>query len=1387
MPYVFKEWSIPADLIENLATGRLVEGGVAETKASFSHFLIQSGVPEAQAGDASSALVGRIVSALARGESPENAVLWAKQDTEKALVQMARAESALPHQDVAASLAQGGAAAADAIAKAVANAGGSPEAQRAAVAAWQASLIGGGTLADSMARANAAGHSAESDKASGAVAITSGDALVAKLSEGGAEAHKALSALTVGMSPEQAAAFTKGLLGALVAGVGGDALMKAAHDSADAAAAISSAQSVPQSQADALMQALASGASAGEALRAAGLSGNTAGAQALAMALAAGADSGAARDAAAQASHAEASALALSVTGSGSSLMAALASGANVDHALSVAGLGGDRSQANAMIASLTQALAAGATVESAVASARAAVNAAESQHGDSAVPLSLGAELAVALASGTNVDQALSAAGMSGDRSQANAMIASLTQALAAGATMESAVASAQTAANAAQSQHSNSAVPLSLGAELAAALASGTNVGQVLSAAGMGGDRSQANAMIESLTKALASGTDPATAMSQASAAGDAAGRQTAALAVGGERGANGPGGEGAVTAQPTAQPSAEPSAEPTVQPTTEVASRADVITTPAESTTLAPLKSLADLVGGNDSAQTPYTPMLGPNPAANILAALSTSTNTGTTNTSGTETRAEIASAPQSFLPVASTVVGPTLPVITTPTVFAPVIIETIATVVAAAITIPVVNGRVVDGPIAGATVFVDKNDNHILDAGEYSTISDALGNFSIPVAQAALGRLVSVGGHDITNALPFIGTMTAPVGATMLTPLTTLVDTLMTQNGLSANAAQDVVRMAFSLAPTVDLIRYDPIPGVISKDSGAVSTLSAAVSVQTTVSLISAVLQTNGAATGSFQAGEAAMAALANQLIQTHAPISLSNVSTVKSIFISAQTAAAQTTSGTAAQALLSANAATIDQYANSLAQIIADSNTLIQANTVQAATDPLKTMAAVTMVAEGATLDALKELGHFVASSLDTSLPTAERTAAQTNLTNSITFASKYTGGGLSAVVSTAQTAIDTNQTSTTRAPPIAINHSVTTNEDTPITVAVLTGSSDPGGDTLTLVSLKHENTNGVISVTDGQAIFDPRTLFDYLAAGATATDSFGYVVVNNAGQRASGVVTVTITGVNDAPTLIAGSATAVLVEAGGVNNANLGTSVSSITLTKGDVDGVASYDTAWLTGQGWGTTNTGVTYTNTGTYGVATLTVATGVVSYALSNTFAATEALTSGQSVTDSFAVQVTDGLLSQTANAVFTIQGANDAPVVAAALTSTANKGASSLTLNLLSGARDPDTGDTLAVTNVTYSVGGTATGNSGADLPGGVTLTGSSLSVNPADTAFSGLIPGQSSVIVANYTISDGHGGTVAQTETVTITGSFPANLISDSTYLAAGKFK
>lgn len=197
---------------------------------------------------------------------------------------------------------------------------------------------------------------------------------------------------------------------------------------------------------------------------------------------------------------------------------------------------------------------------------------------------------------------------------------------------------------------------------------------------------------------------------------------------------------------------------------------------------------------------------------------------------------------------------------------------------------------------------------------------------------------------------------------------------------------------------------------------------------------------------------------------------------------------------------------------------------------------------------------------------------------------------------------------------------------------------------------------------------------------------------------FNIVVTNaDAGDlTASQAITVNVNDLSDnTPALSVGAQTDTLMEAGGVNDGTAGTNTAFITLTKTDADtgDTVSYDIDYLESNGWLSTDGGASYSKTGTYGTATITLATDTVAYVLSTDSRSTQALTAGQAVTDRFVIQVTDGSASQTADVVFNIVGANDAPIasgVVAPLTAISGQAFSPVTLpaNLF---KDLDSGET------------------------------------------------------------------------------------------------
>jgi VCBS repeat-containing protein len=107
---------------------------------------------------------------------------------------------------------------------------------------------------------------------------------------------------------------------------------------------------------------------------------------------------------------------------------------------------------------------------------------------------------------------------------------------------------------------------------------------------------------------------------------------------------------------------------------------------------------------------------------------------------------------------------------------------------------------------------------------------------------------------------------------------------------------------------------------------------------------------------------------------------------------------------------------------------------------------------------------------------------------------------------------------------------------LAVDDSVTTDEDTPITFAapgVL--GNDSGlivGDTLAVTTVDTRGTKGNVTAwdADGSFTYDPNGQFEDLEAGNSTMDSFTYTVTDDYGITDTATVTVTINGVYDPPT-----------------------------------------------------------------------------------------------------------------------------------------------------------------------------------------------------------------------------------------------------------------
>ena len=223
---------------------------------------------------------------------------------------------------------------------------------------------------------------------------------------------------------------------------------------------------------------------------------------------------------------------------------------------------------------------------------------------------------------------------------------------------------------------------------------------------------------------------------------------------------------------------------------------------------------------------------------------------------------------------------------------------------------------VAGTAVDGYIAGAKVFFDANRNGILDAGEPSTTTDRAGKFNLVVDVKKFdlnhdgklspdeGRIVVDGGVDLSTGETRTGQLTAPITASVVTPITTLVDAVSGANpGLGVEESERRVKAALGVPQEIAVNGYDPIKAAAGGDTRAVTVQAANATISDTVSQLSVVLD-KGSAADSRQASDAVNAALAKQA-SAGQPLNLNQGSGVASLLDAASKSVGATLSTAAA--------------------------------------------------------------------------------------------------------------------------------------------------------------------------------------------------------------------------------------------------------------------------------------------------------------------------------------------------------------------------------------------------------------------------------------------------------------------------------------------------
>ena len=323
--------------------------------------------------------------------------------------------------------------------------------------------------------------------------------------------------------------------------------------------------------------------------------------------------------------------------------------------------------------------------------------------------------------------------------------------------------------------------------------------------------------------------------------------------------------------------------------------------------------------------------------------------------------------------------------------------------------------------------------------------------------------------------------------------------------------------------------------------------------------------------------------------------------------------------------------------------------------------------------------------------------------------------------------------------------------PVAQDDQSATNEDTSLVGNVLSDNGagaddDPDlADTLSTLTLTPTGTItsalgvAVTMTGDGGFTYDAAgsTTMQGLGAGTVVTDSFAYTLTDAGGLTDTATVTITVSGVNDAP--IAAADVLTLSED---DTAVISVLANDSDADAGDVLGVASIDVTGAQG----------TVTDNGD----------GTVSYDPTIAF---QVLGAGESTSDSFSYTVADASgTTDSATVTITVTGVNDGPSAIDDARTTDEDSTS--VINLLANDTDPDAGDVLSIASIDTS-----------GTQGSVTLNLDGTATYDPRTAFNSLAIGESAADSFSYTVTDLNGATDTATVAVAVTGVNDAPTATD----------
>lgn len=188
-------------------------------------------------------------------------------------------------------------------------------------------------------------------------------------------------------------------------------------------------------------------------------------------------------------------------------------------------------------------------------------------------------------------------------------------------------------------------------------------------------------------------------------------------------------------------------------------------------------------------------------------------------------------------------------------------------------------PMTQGKLADGYISGAVIFADEDNDGIWDSTEPFTTTDETGTFFLPDT----GPLIASGGTNIDTGLANTLVLTAPQGATVVNPITTLIVAL-TAAGATVEEANGLLAAEFGF--TGDLTTFDPLAALELNPNDPV-----ALAAQKTAASLAVLLSTAEEAVAGAQT--TVLAALADYARSAASdPLPLTNPAALETILIEA---------------------------------------------------------------------------------------------------------------------------------------------------------------------------------------------------------------------------------------------------------------------------------------------------------------------------------------------------------------------------------------------------------------------------------------------------------------------------------------------------------------